>query len=70
MSPFIQINRVRKRNAVMIRNCQNKYFICGPYNNVLVGTDAINIIGIKENSTFLSNPVYMESGRVENFNIS
>ena len=30
----------------------------------------MKIIGTKENSTFLNNPVYIESGLVENFNIS
>ena len=70
MSPLFQTNLVDIRKIVAISNWPIKYCRLGPYINNLVGNDAINIIGTKEKRTFLNNPVYIESGLVENFMIS
>tara|TARA_B100001123_G_C15057627_1_gene926218 strand:- start:209 stop:349 length:141 start_codon:yes stop_codon:yes gene_type:complete len=45
------------RKVREIINCHTKYLASGPYKSVLVGIDAIKIMGIAENNTFLNNPV-------------
>ena len=70
MSPLFQTNLVDIRKIVVISNWPNKYSIFGPYINILVGNDAINIIGTNEKRTLRNKPVYIESGLVANFMIS